>query len=58
MLDVPEKQAEQLERLKSNMSLVKKKVKETKSLLMLTQRDIDQIYLNCIFNKLIYRKLK
>lgn len=40
------------------MSLVKKKVKETKSLLQNTQKDIQQIYLNCLFNKLIYRKLK
>lgn len=40
------------------MSLVKKKTKETKSLLMNTQKDINQTYLNCLFNKTIYKKLK
>ena len=40
------------------MAKVKKKVKETKTLLMATQKDIKQIHLNCMFNKLIYQKLK
>ena len=37
---------------------VKKKVKETKSLLLQTQKDIQQIHLNCVFNKLVYKRLK
>ena len=37
---------------------MKKKVKETKSLLQSTQKDIEQIYFNCLYNKLIYKKLK
>lgn len=40
------------------MSVVKKKTRETKSLLINTQKDIDQTYLNCIYNKLVYKKLK
>ena len=37
---------------------MKKKVKETKTLLLATQKDIKQIHLNCMFNKLIYKRLK
>ena len=40
------------------MARVKKKVKETKGLLLATQKDIKQIHLNCMFNKIIYQKLK
>lgn len=40
------------------MAKVKKKVKETKSLLLATQKDIQQIHLNCMFNKMIYKSLK
>ena len=47
-----------MERLKHGMSKVKKKVKETKGLLLATQKDIQQIHLNCMFNKLIYKSLK
>jgi hypothetical protein len=40
------------------MAKVKKKVKETKGLLLATQKDIKQIHLNCMLNKLIYKRLK
>ena len=40
------------------MANVKRKVKETKALLLQTQKDIKQIHLNCVFNKLVYRRLK
>ena len=37
---------------------MKKKVKETKALLFNTQKDLHQIHYNCVFNKIIYQKLK
>ena len=40
------------------MTKVKKKVKETKGLLIATQKDLQQIHLNCMLNKLIYQRLK
>lgn len=58
LLEVPKKFGFQLEKLKHGMAKVKKKVKETKGLLLATQKDIQQIHLNCIFNKLIYKRLK
>ena len=48
----------QLERLKHGTAKVKKKVKETKGLLIATQKDIQQIHLNCMLNKLVYKRLK
>ena len=58
LLSVPEKYGKQLEKLKGNISIVKKKVKETKILLGETQKDIKKIHYNCIFNKMVYKKLK
>ena len=58
LLEVPAFYAENLEKLKGNVSVVKKKVKETKALLLNTQKDLQQIHYNCMFNKLIYKKLK
>lgn len=40
------------------MTKVKRKVKDTKRLLLETQKDIQQIHLNCMFNKMIYKRLK
>lgn len=57
-MEIPAAYAENLEKLKSNVSVVKKKVKETKALLLNTQKDIQQIHYNCMFNKTVYRELK
>jgi hypothetical protein len=58
LLSIPQEYGQQLEGLKQNMANVKRKVKETKALLLQTQKDIQQIHLNCVFNKLVYRRLK
>ena len=58
LLEIPKEYGQQLEGLKQNMANVKRKVKETKSLLLQTQKDIQQIHLNCVLNKLVYRRLK
>lgn len=55
---MPEAFGMQLERLKHGTARVKKKVKETKGLLLATQKDIQQIHLNCMLNKLVYKRLK
>lgn len=58
LLKIPQEYGQQLEGLKQNMANVKRKVKETKALLLQTQKDIQQIHLNCVFNKLVYKRLK
>lgn len=57
-MELPNQFGVQLEKLKHGMAKVKKKVKETKGLLLATQKDIQQIHLNCMFNKMIYKSLK